>query len=84
MYIFGGFNGNTKTHFNDLYRYSIKENAWEYLNVTGNIPCKRRRQACLIYKDIVYLFGGTRSDLAILNFYCFTSGFSIRSYLKLK
>lgn len=59
MYIFGGFNGNTKTHFNDLYRYSIKDNVWEYLNVPGAVPCKRRRQACIIYKDKVYLFGGT-------------------------
>lgn len=60
MYIFGGFNGNTKTHFNDLYRYSIKENCWEYMDVKGLKPCKRRRQACLLYKDIVYVFGGTR------------------------
>lgn len=60
MYIFGGLNGKTKTHFNDLYRYSIKGNFWEYLNVHGVGPCKRRRQACLIYKDKVYLFGGTR------------------------
>lgn len=59
MYIFGGLNAKTKTHFNDLYRYSIKGNFWEYLNVHGVGPCKRRRQACLIYKDKVYLFGGT-------------------------
>ncbi|XP_026751898.1 kelch domain-containing protein 3 [Galleria mellonella] len=59
MYIFGGFNGDTKTHFNDLYRYSIKENYWEHINVGGFVPCKRRRQASLIYKDKVYLFGGT-------------------------
>lgn len=59
MYIFGGFNGNTKTHFNDLYRYSIRDNIWEYLNVSGSVPCKRRRQACLVYNDVVYLFGGT-------------------------
>lgn len=60
MYIFGGFNGNTRTHFNDLYRYSIKDNSWQYLNVKGSVPCKRRRPACLIYQDKVYLFGGTR------------------------
>uniref|UniRef100_A0A2A4K149 Kelch domain-containing protein 3 n=1 Tax=Heliothis virescens TaxID=7102 RepID=A0A2A4K149_HELVI len=59
MYIFGGFNGNSKTHFNDLYRYSITDNIWQYINVGGSVPCKRRRQACLIHKDVVYLFGGT-------------------------
>ncbi|KAM3964148.1 kelch domain-containing protein 3 [Aphomia sociella] len=59
MYIFGGFNGDIKTHFNDLYKYSIKENYWERVNVGGSVPCKRRRQASLIYKDKVYLFGGT-------------------------
>ncbi|GBP31645.1 Kelch domain-containing protein 3 [Eumeta japonica] len=26
MYIFGGYNGNAKVHFNDLHKYSIEEN----------------------------------------------------------
>lgn len=60
MYIFGGYNGNTKAHFNDIYRYSILDNHWEFINVLGSVPCKRRRQACLLYDDKVYLFGGTR------------------------
>lgn len=60
MYIFGGFNGNSKNHFNDLYRYSAKDNSWEYIEVKGLVPCKRRRQACILYEDKVYLFGGTR------------------------
>ncbi|XP_014363466.2 kelch domain-containing protein 3 [Papilio machaon] len=59
MYIFGGFNGNTKTHFNDLYRYSINGNYWQYINVSGVKPCHRRRQACLLYNNKLYLFGGT-------------------------
>ncbi|XP_047994369.1 kelch domain-containing protein 3-like [Leguminivora glycinivorella] len=59
MYIFGGYNGNTKMHFNDLFRYSIKNNYWELVHVNGQVPCKRRRQACLILKDKMYLFGGT-------------------------
>ncbi|KAG7306015.1 hypothetical protein JYU34_008586 [Plutella xylostella] len=59
MYIFGGFNGNSKNHFNDLYRYSAKDNSWEYIEVKGLVPCKRRRQACILYEDKVYLFGGT-------------------------
>ncbi|CAH2231027.1 jg3469 [Pararge aegeria aegeria] len=59
MYIFGGLNAKTKTHFNDLHRYSINGNYWEKLNVSGIGPCQRRRQACLNYEDKVYLFGGT-------------------------
>ncbi|XP_041984234.1 kelch domain-containing protein 3 [Aricia agestis] len=59
MYIFGGLNAKTKTHFNDLYRYSIEGNYWERLWVHGNQPWRRRRQACLLYKDKVYMFGGT-------------------------
>ncbi|XP_045768995.1 kelch domain-containing protein 3 [Maniola jurtina] len=59
MYIFGGLNAKTKTHFNDVFRYSIKGNYWEQLNVQGVGPCPRRRQQCLNYKDKVYLFGGT-------------------------
>lgn len=59
MYVFGGFNGNTRMHFNDIYRYSIKENNWLHINVGGLVPCRRRRQACIVHKDKVYMFGGT-------------------------
>ncbi|XP_023936479.2 kelch domain-containing protein 3 [Bicyclus anynana] len=59
MYIFGGLNAKRKKHFNDLHRYSLKGNYWEKLTVQGVGPCQRRRQACLNYKDKVYLFGGT-------------------------
>lgn len=65
MYIFGGLNGKTKTHFNDLHRYSIKGNYWEQVNVGGIRPCPRRRQACVQYKDKVFLFGGTRYSKTI-------------------
>ncbi|XP_072939267.1 kelch domain-containing protein 3 [Epargyreus clarus] len=67
MYIFGGFNGNTKTHFNDVYRYSISKNFWEHVKVDGVVPCKRRRQACLLLEDKVYMFGGTSPCMATPN-----------------
>ncbi|CAH4036449.1 unnamed protein product [Pieris brassicae] len=63
MYIFGGYNDRKKTHYNDIHRYSLLSNHWEFINVYGTPPCKRRRQVCILHKDKysdkVYLFGGT-------------------------
>lgn len=60
MYVFGGYNGNTKNHSNTLYRFCLNGSYWQRLYVPGYIPRERRRQACLMYKDKAYLFGGTR------------------------
>ncbi|CAG4962389.1 unnamed protein product [Colias eurytheme] len=59
MYIFGGYNEKTKTHFNDIFRFSLKGNYWELVNTRGTAPCKRRRQVCILYDNKIYLFGGT-------------------------
>ncbi|CAH2083850.1 unnamed protein product [Euphydryas editha] len=61
MYIFGGRNTNTVTYFNDLYRYSMKGNFWECLNVHGVGPFSRHQPTCSVYKDKIYLFGGVSS-----------------------
>ncbi|XP_021921370.1 kelch domain-containing protein 3 isoform X2 [Zootermopsis nevadensis] len=59
LYIFGGYNGLHDEHFNDLYRFSSEHNEWQLLKPLGKPPSKRRRQACLLVGDKVFLFGGT-------------------------
>lgn len=60
LYIFGGYNGLKKAHYNDLYYYDTIRNKWSgELNTLGNRPCKRRRQTCIAMGGRVYLFGGT-------------------------
>lgn len=67
IYIFGGYNGNVKDHYNDLYRYSTSLNCWQLLIIGGTAPCKRRRQACVVHGSKMYLFGGTSPQKMLCN-----------------
>ncbi|CAB0002345.1 unnamed protein product [Nesidiocoris tenuis] len=60
MYIFGGFNGHTKEHFNDLFCFCPKTHTWSKVDTTGEKPCRRRRQVCIVIGDQMFLFCGTR------------------------
>lgn len=60
MYIFGGYNNLEEKHFNDMYEYNPHSSRWRMINTTGFKPCERRRQACVIVGDRLFLFGGTR------------------------
>lgn len=63
MYIFGGYNAIKGDHYNDLYQFDTKTNEWKLFCPLGEPPCNRRRQACILVNDRVFLFGGTRLDL---------------------
>jgi len=62
IFIFGGYNGTTNKHFNDLYKYDPQTRVWSLVKVRGRYrsPCPRRRQCCCIVGDKLFLFGGTR------------------------
>uniref|UniRef100_A0A915IZ08 Signal recognition particle subunit SRP68 n=1 Tax=Romanomermis culicivorax TaxID=13658 RepID=A0A915IZ08_ROMCU len=59
LYIFGGFNGNSKEHFNDLFKYDAHSKKWVKMLAGGLSPRPRRRQCCVPVADRVFLFGGT-------------------------
>ncbi|XP_072391369.1 kelch domain-containing protein 3-like [Diabrotica undecimpunctata] len=59
MYIFGGYNSDRDRHYNNIFEFDPKTNVWKKLSVTGKKPCRRRRQACVLVGDRVYMFGGT-------------------------
>ncbi|XP_071799387.1 kelch domain-containing protein 3-like [Asterias amurensis] len=59
MYMFGGYNDLTKTHFNDLYKLDLVNYEWSKVKTYGQTPRKRRRQCCIVVGDQVIMFGGT-------------------------
>lgn len=65
MYIFGGYNALVGNHYNDLYEFNVTTNEWKLVQPKGKAPCNRRRQACVLVGDRVFLFGGTRLDINI-------------------
>lgn len=57
--IFGGFNGRTKEHKNDLWCLDTDTWTWSLVNPPGLGPNPRRRQALVRVGDKIFLFGGT-------------------------
>ncbi|KAF6029296.1 hypothetical protein EB796_012396 [Bugula neritina] len=62
LYIFGGFNSNLGTHYNDIYMYNIKKKRWSPFKVGGRLPRIRRRSCCCKDGNSIYIFGGTSPD----------------------
>lgn len=61
IYIFGGYNGIERKHFNDLHKFDPKTQNWSLIEIKGSHkPCARRRQCCCMVGDKMFLFGGTR------------------------
>ncbi|XP_026478902.1 kelch domain-containing protein 3-like [Ctenocephalides felis] len=59
IYIFGGYNALEDEHFNDIYCFCPNTNVWNSVKTFGRSPCQRRRQACVLVGNKLYLFGGT-------------------------
>lgn len=57
--IFGGFQENTHKHYNDLYEFDVDTCMWSVCSFKGQSPSARRRHACCIIDDRMFLFGGT-------------------------
>ncbi|XP_034242461.1 kelch domain-containing protein 3-like [Thrips palmi] len=66
LYIFGGFNGLTEEHFNDLHCFNPNTCEWKQVIPHGKPPVRRRRQSCIPIGNKVYIFGGTSPWLEVL------------------
>ncbi|XP_063906578.1 kelch domain-containing protein 3 isoform X2 [Zophobas morio] len=66
MYIFGGYNNLEEKHFNDMYEYDPQTSRWSVVHTVGDKPCERRRQACVLVGDRLFLFGGTSPQIPYL------------------
>jgi len=59
LLIFGGYNGRTKEHKNDLWVLNTVTWTWAQLRPRGLAPNARRRQAVVMVGERLFLFGGT-------------------------
>jgi len=59
MLIFGGYNGRTKEHKDDLWLLDTESWAWTKVEPHGAGPNPRRRQALVKAGNRIFLFGGT-------------------------
>lgn len=60
MYIFGGYNAKMELHYSDMHEFDPSTLIWRFIKPLGEGPCNRRRQACVVVGNRVFLFGGTR------------------------
>jgi N-acetylneuraminic acid mutarotase len=61
IYMFGGYESKNNRHFSDLHCFDPQYNHWSQLKPAGkNSPVARRRQCCVMVKNRLFLFGGTR------------------------
>eukprot|EP00092_Neocalanus_flemingeri_P007660 GFUD01008272.1.p1 GENE.GFUD01008272.1~~GFUD01008272.1.p1 ORF type:complete len:401 (-),score=117.36 GFUD01008272.1:98-1300(-) len=59
LLIFGGYNGRTKEHKNDLWLLDTESWSWTEVLPYGSGPNPRRRQALTTVGNRIFLFGGT-------------------------
>lgn len=58
MYIYGGY--SSMSGFSDIMReYNFSSNQWEYKKLEDNVLGKRGYYSIVLYKNAVYLFGGS-------------------------
>ncbi|XP_046860066.1 kelch domain-containing protein 3-like isoform X2 [Xenia sp. Carnegie-2017] len=59
IYMFGGYNGSLRKHFNDIIKFNTDTKEWNSFVVSGEHPCPRRRHTCCILQDKVIIYGGS-------------------------
>jgi N-acetylneuraminic acid mutarotase len=62
MYTFGGWNGFSRTWYNDLHVFHFGTKHWSSISPSGKPPQKRTSHSAVIYKDKMYVFGGFSGD----------------------
>jgi len=58
LYTFGGWNGFSKTWYNDLHEFNFDTYTWREINPSGEVPNKRTSHSAVIYNNKMYVFGG--------------------------
>jgi len=70
MFVFGGYDGSYKS---DLHEFDFTSSTWSLVPAAGRRPRARYRATCVVYKNMMLLYGGhdgTRhlSDTHVFNF----------------
>jgi N-acetylneuraminic acid mutarotase len=58
LYTFGGWNGFSRTWYNDLHVFNFDTRVWRAITPCGKQPVKRTSHASVIYNGKMYVFGG--------------------------
>jgi len=58
LYTFGGWNGFSRTWYNDLHVFNFETKHWCPIIPKGTPPTKRTSHSAVIYQDKMYVFGG--------------------------
>jgi N-acetylneuraminic acid mutarotase len=58
LYTFGGWNGFTRTWFNDVHVFNFDTKTWRAVAAKGEPPLKRTSHSAVIHNNKMYVFGG--------------------------
>jgi len=58
LFTFGGWNGFSKTWFNDVYKFDFATKVWSKVNAQGTIPPQRTSHTAVVWQNKMYTFGG--------------------------
>jgi len=62
LYTFGGWNGFSRTWYNDVHVLDFNARTWRAIHPKGNLPTKRTSHSAVIYQNKMYVFGGFSGD----------------------
>jgi len=58
MYTFGGWNGFSRTWYNDVHVFDFRTRVWRAVHPKGKLPTKRTSHSAVFYQNKMYVFGG--------------------------
>jgi len=58
MIVFGGWNGFSKTWYNDLHEFNFDTKEWRQINAIGKPPAQRTSHSAIVYKNSMFIFAG--------------------------
>jgi N-acetylneuraminic acid mutarotase len=58
MFTFGGWNGFSRTWYNDLHVFNFQTKHWKTITPSGKQPAKRTSHSAVIHNGKMYVFGG--------------------------
>lgn len=68
MYIFGGRDNDDKTH-NDIFEFRFDTLRWTKITPGGHPPPPRFYHSLVVFKDSIYLFGGSDGSAKLSDFF---------------
>jgi len=71
LYTFGGWNGFSRTWYNDLHVFDFDTRVWRAINPSGKQPVKRTSHASVMYKNKMFVFGGFSGEEYLNDLYEF-------------